>query len=176
MTLLASSGYLVLVAVLVASGAMKLRRPLVFAAQIESYRILPRSLVRPAAPALALAEMGCALLLAVPQTRLAGLAIAGGLVAVFLTAMSLALARGQRIGCGCFGGTGELDVVGLPAVLRTALLGLIVTASAAAPPASAGLGRQALAATLTLVLVLLLAETARLLPGRRAALPAGERS
>jgi hypothetical protein len=169
--LLSSSGYLVLAAVLAVSGAIKLRHPWVFAGQVENYRILPRPLVRPAAIALALAEAGGAVLLAVPGTRLAGLVLATTLTGGFLAAMALALARGQRIPCACFGGTGELAMVGLPSLLRTALLAAIAVVSLAArgaAPPTAGLGEQALAAALMLVLVFLLAETVRLLPGRLA--------
>jgi hypothetical protein len=173
--IIASSGYLVLAAVLGFSGAVKLRHPLAFAAAIGSYRILPRLAVRPAAAVIALAEVGCAALLAGPWTRLAGVAVAGGLVTAFLAAMLLALARGQRIGCGCFGGTGELDLVGLPSVLRAVLLEVIVVASALVRPAAApALGVQVLAAALMLVLVFLLA--VRLLPGGAAPAPAGERA
>jgi hypothetical protein len=175
--LLASSGYLVLAAVLGASGAIKLRHPMVFAGQVQSYRLLPRRLARPAAVALALAEVGCALLVATPWTRLAGLVLAGCLVGAFIVAMSLALARGQRIPCACFGGTGDLDTVGLPSLLRTALLGAIVAASIVARTAAgypgAGFPAQVLTAALLLVLVFLLAETARLLPGRPATPQAG---
>jgi len=173
--IIASSGYLVLAAVLGFSGAVKLRRPLAFAAAIGRYRILPRRVTRAAAVAVALAEVGCAVLLATPWTRLAGVAVAGGLVAAFLAAMSLALARGQRIGCGCFGGTGDLDIVGLPSVLRAVLLEAIAVASALARPAAApAFGVQVLAAGLMLVLVFLVAEAVRLLPGRPAVAPAGE--
>jgi len=178
MTILASSGYLVLVAVLGFSGAVKLRHPRAFAAAIESYRILPRSLARPAALAIALAEAGCAVLLAVPSSRLAGLTVAGGLLGAFLAAMLVALARGQRIGCGCFGGSADLDTVGLPSVLRAVLLEIIVVTSVLARPAAApAAGVRVLAAALMLVLVFVLAETARLLPGwpTTAASPAGER-
>lgn len=58
MMILASSGYLVLAVVLGYSGAGKLRHPLAFASAIEGYRILPRSLARPTALAIALAEVG----------------------------------------------------------------------------------------------------------------------
>jgi hypothetical protein len=169
--IIASSGYLVLAAVLGFSGAVKLRHPLAFAAAIASYRILPRPLVRPTAATIALAEVGCAVLLAAPGTRPAGVVVAGGLVAAFLAAMSLALARGRRIGCGCFGGTGDLDTVGLPSVLRAVLLEAIAVASLLARPAAApAFGVQVLAAALMLVLVFLLAETVRL------AAQAGERA
>ena len=179
MRILASSGYLVLAVVLGLSGAVKLRHPLAFAAAIDGYRILPRALARPAALAIALAEVGCAALLAAGWTRLAGLAVAGGLVGAFLAAMSLALARGQRIGCGCFGGSADLDTVGLRSVLRAVLLEIIVVTSALARPAAAPApGVQVLAAALMLVLVFVLAETARLLAGwpTTAASLAGERT
>jgi hypothetical protein len=173
--LLSSSGYLVLAAVLAVSGAIKLRHPRVFAGQVENYAILPRPLAGPAAIALALAEAGGAVLLAVPGTRLAGLILATTLTGSFLAAMALALARGQRIPCACFGGTGELAMVGLPSLLRTALLGVIAVVSLAArgaAPPSAGLAEQVLAAALMLMLVFLIAEAARLLPGQLAR-PAG---
>jgi len=173
--IITSSGYLVLAAVLGFSGAVKLRRPLAFAAAIGSYRILPRAVAGPAAMAIALAEVGCAVLLAAPWTRPAGVAVAGGLISAFLAAMLLALARGQRIGCGCFGATGDLDVVGAPSVLRAALLGAIVAGSALArQEAAAAFGVQVLVAALMLVLVFLLAEAVRLLPGRAALAQAGE--
>ena len=101
-----------------------------------------------------------------------------GLVGAFLAAMSLALARGQRIGCGCFGGRADLDTVGLPSVLRAVLLEIIVVTSALARPAAAPApGVRVLAAALMLVLVFLLAETARLLAGwPTTAASAGERT
>jgi hypothetical protein len=179
MMILASSGYLVLVAVLGFSGAVKLRHPRAFATAIEGYRILPRSLARPAALVIALAEAGCAVLLAAGWARLAGLAVAGGLFGAFLAAMSLALARGQRIGCGCFGGSADLDTLGLPSVLRAVLLEIIVVTSVLARPAAVpALGVRVLAAALMLLLVFLLAEAARLLPGwpATATPPAGERA
>jgi hypothetical protein len=179
LTVLGSSGYLALAVVLGFSGAVKLRNPQAFAAAIGNYRILPRAVARPAAAAIALAEVGCTVLLAAPWTRLAGVAVAGGLVGAFLTAMLLALARGQRIGCGCFGASGDLDVVGLSPVLRAVLLEAIVAGSALARRAAApAFGVQVLVAALMLVLVFLLAENARLLAGRPApaTAAAGERA
>jgi len=171
--LLASSGYLVLIAVLGASGLTKLRHPRVFAGQIEGYRLVPRRLVMPVAAALALIETGCAVLLAAPGSRRAGLLIAGGLVGVFLLAMAVALARGQRIPCGCFGATGALDTVGMASLLRTALLAVIIVAALTARP-TALRPASALVAALMLILVFLTAETARLLPAGNLR-PAGER-
>jgi len=163
--LIASSGYLVLAAVLGVSGVIKLRRPRVLARQIENYRIVPQSMTASAAALLAVTETGCALLLLVPPMRRAGLVVAGCLMAVFLVAMSIALARGRRIPCACFGGGGELDTVGLPSLLRTALLGVIALVSMLARPTVIKLP-QLLVAALLLALVFLLAETTRLLSPR----------
>jgi hypothetical protein len=164
--LLASSGYLVLATVLGTSGLIKLRNPRALASQIENYQIVPQAVAAYAAGGLAITETACALLLLLPWTRLAGLVIAASLIAIFLAAMSITLARGRRIPCACFGGRGELDTVGLPSLLRTALLGVIVVTSLAARPTGMR-PAQLLVAVLLLVLVFLLAETARLLPRRQ---------
>jgi len=171
--LLVSSGYLVLVAAFGFSAAAKLRHPGEFARQVENYRLLPRGMSRRVAAAVALIEAGCALALLLPPTRLAGLVTAASLLGAFLIAMSLVLARGQRIPCGCFGGTGDLDTVGVPSLLRTALLGVLVVTSLQVRP-TAVRPVQLLVAALTGLLVVLLAETARLLPVTRR--PAGERA
>lgn len=166
----ASSGYLVLIAVLAFSGIGKLRHLSVFGGQVADYRLIPDKLTRPAAAAVALTETGCAVLLALPWTRRAGAITAIALFALFLTAMSLAWAHGRRVACGCFGGTGDLDTVGPPAVLRTALLcaiavGALLTSAGSQPVAS--LPVRYLLGFLMLILVFLLAETTRLLTGWR---------
>jgi uncharacterized membrane protein YphA (DoxX/SURF4 family) len=165
--LVTSSGYLVLAAVFGLSGVTKLRHPRALAGQVENYEIVPRALAAHVGAALAVTETGCALLLLLPATRLAALVIADGLIATFLAAMSLTLARGRRIPCACFGGRGQLDMVGLPSLLRTVLLGIIVTMSLDTQPAGAR-PAQLLVAALLLVLVFLLAETSRLLSLRSA--------
>ncbi len=164
--LVASSGYLVLAAVLGVSGVIKLRHPRALAGQIENYQIVPQAVAGYAAGALAVTETACALLLLLPPARRAGLVIAGSLIAAFLAAMSLALARGRRIPCACFGVREELDTIGLSSLLRTVLLGVIVVMSLLARPAAAH-PAQLLVAALLLVAVFLLAEMARLLPRRR---------
>ena len=169
--LVGSSGHLVLAAVLGTSGVIKLLDLPAVAGQLAGYRIVPRAVVGHAAGVLAVAEAGCAVLLLLPWTRLAGLLVAGGLIIGFLAAMSLALARGTRIPCGCFGGRGELDIVGTTSLVRAALLGVVVVLSLPARPAGPG-PVQLLVAALVLVLVFVLAEAARLVRERR---PAGAR-
>jgi hypothetical protein len=163
--LIDSSGYLALAAVFGVSGAVKLRHPGAFAGELGGYEIFPQVMAVPVAVGLAVAETSCAVLLLLPWARLAGLLVASGLIVTFTAAMSSALARGKRIPCGCFGGQRELDVVGLPSLLRTVLLGVIVITSL---PGRAAIFRpvQALVAALLLALIFLLAEMARLLPQR----------
>jgi Methylamine utilisation protein MauE len=168
--LIGSSGYLVIAAVFGVSGAIKLRHPGVFARLVENYRIVPRAAVVPVAVIVAVAEAGGAALLLLPAARLYGLLIAGGLIVMFLAAMSSAISRGTRIPCGCFGGPGELDVVGLPSMVRTGLLGVIVVASLAGRSA-AFQPAQVLVASLLLALIFLLADMIRLLPRRHGGAP-----
>jgi hypothetical protein len=163
--LVASSGYLVLAAVLAVSGVIKLRRPWVLARQIENYQIVPQALTAPAALVLAVTETACALLLLVPPTRRVGLVTAGCLMVAFLVVMSIALAHGRRIPCACFGGGGELDTVGLPSLLRTGLLCVIAAVSLLGRPTVPQLPQLPVAALL-LAMVFLLAETTRLLSWR----------
>jgi hypothetical protein len=163
--LVASSGYLVLAAVLGFSGAIKLRHPGALARQIGNYQIIPSAMAGYAGAVLAVTETGCAVLLLLPPARRAGLVIAGSMIAVFLAAMSLSLARGRHIPCACFGGAGELDNVGPASLTRTALLGAIAVLALVTPPTAMG-PAQVLVAALLLVLVFLLAETARLVPRR----------
>ena len=168
--LIESSGYLVLAAVLGVSGAIKLRHHGAFARQVGNYQLVPPAMAGPVAVTVAVMEAGCAVLLLLPPARLAGLLIAGGLIVTFLAAMSSALARGRRIPCGCFGGQGESDVVGLPSLLRTGLLGVIDITSL--PGRAAGFQpAQALVAALLLALVFVLAEMTRLLLPRFAGAP-----
>jgi uncharacterized membrane protein YphA (DoxX/SURF4 family) len=162
--LVASSGYLVLAAVLGVSGAFKIRNPSALVGQIENYQIVPKPVAPYAAAALAVTEVVCVPLLLLPPARRAGLVLAACLIMAFLAAMSIALAHGRRIQCGCFGG-GELDTVGPSSVLRTALLGLIAIVSLCSG-STATHPVELLVAALLLVLVFLLAETARLLAQR----------
>src|SRR5258708_27076359 len=102
----ASSGYLVLAAVLGFSGVVKLRHPRALAGKIENYHIVPRAMAGWTGAVLAVTETGCAVLLLLPPARLAGLVIAGGLITAFLAAVSPALARWKHLPCPVFGWPG----------------------------------------------------------------------
>ena len=125
-----------LVGVLGYAAVGKLRDLGGFAAPVAEYRILPVSRSGGTARAVVAAELAAATLLVVPPSRPAGAALAAALLAVFLVAQCGAWARGLRIGCASFGGSGELETVGPATIVRTLLLPLlaaVAVASGAAP-------------------------------------------
>jgi hypothetical protein len=76
-----------------------------FAEEVANYRVLPAALVPWLGATLPGIEGVCGLGLLLP-TRLvrASAIITGGMLAVFIVALSLALTRGIDLRCGCFGG------------------------------------------------------------------------
>ena len=108
--------------VLLFAGTSKLRTLTVFREQIADYGLLPYS-VTPLAAALAtgLEIVGGSLLL-VPDYRRFGSGLAAALLVVFLCVLVLAFIKGRQIACGCLGGQGPLDTIGLQSVARTGIL------------------------------------------------------
>src|ERR1043166_8986129 len=87
--------------VFIYAGALKIREPLQFADNIASFSILPGYFIVPMALGLPVFEILTGVLVAIGLFRQAA---ALGLVivsAVFLAAISSALARGLTIDCGC---------------------------------------------------------------------------
>lgn len=71
---------------------------------LANYRLLPSTLVAPAAAALVGAETAVVALLATPGLRRVGLLLAAGLIALYALAMGCNLWRGHTaIDCGCLG-------------------------------------------------------------------------
>lgn len=93
---------LVLGAVFIAAAWPKLRDPLGFANSIANYHLVPTELINLMAIGLPMVELvvGIALLLGL-STR-ANLLVVNVLLLVFIVAISLAMARGLDISCGCF--------------------------------------------------------------------------
>jgi uncharacterized membrane protein YphA (DoxX/SURF4 family) len=97
---------LVLAGVFTWSGIAKMSDPDAAVRAVRAYRILPESLVHPAAWGLPFVELAVAVLLfAGIATRLAAM-VATGLIGGFVIAIGSAWARGLQIDCGCFGGGG----------------------------------------------------------------------
>jgi len=80
----------------------KIAHPGVFALDIATYDILPLALVNPMAIGLPWLELFAGVLLVIGwRTRAAALAVAGMMV-MFVAAISMALAAGLDMSCGCF--------------------------------------------------------------------------
>ncbi|WP_161627929.1 MauE/DoxX family redox-associated membrane protein [Microbispora catharanthi] len=107
-------------------------------AAYEEFTVATRALTRlPARPVVALvvtAEVAVAPLLAWPPTMLAGFCVALGLLVAFTVAIVVAMRRGRRVPCRCFGASAV--PVGPGHLARNAVL----IAAAAAGAVQAGIG------------------------------------
>jgi putative oxidoreductase len=95
---------LVLAAVFVVAGALKLRDPVGFANDVANYQLTPAlaPLLAATLPCLEIV-VGVALLFA--RWRRAAALCAAALMAMFTAAAGTAYARGLDVACGCFGST-----------------------------------------------------------------------
>jgi uncharacterized membrane protein YphA (DoxX/SURF4 family) len=89
-------------AVFVAAAWPKLADPPGFAEAIWNYRLAPSWLVHPAALVLPWLELLCGVALILGLWVRAAAAWAGTLLLVFVAALSIDLARGHPVDCGCF--------------------------------------------------------------------------
>lgn len=90
--------------VFVVAGVLKALDPARFADDVARYGLLPDALVNGVALALPWVELLAGALLIVGVWRQAAALVIAVLNAVFLVAVSVALARGLEV-CGCFGGS-----------------------------------------------------------------------
>lgn len=100
---MALAARLLLGGVLAAAALPKLLDPPAFAQAIHAYRLLPLAWVNPAALLLPWLELLLALALLGGAWLRAAALWALGLMAVFILALGLNLARGNPVDCGCFG-------------------------------------------------------------------------
>ena len=99
------------------------------AEDIANYRMLPAALVGPLTVVLPGVELTAAALLIVGYWARAAAAVTAGMLAVFMVALSQALARGVDLNCGCFGSGVEPATIGTivrDAALLCAACGVIV--------------------------------------------------
>lgn len=118
---------LVIGGVFLYAAGTKLGDMAAFAEQVANYRILPAATVAPAAALLPGIEMVIGTLLVLGIATRAAAALAAASMALFVTALTVALARGINLECGCFGGA---DVATWTTVVRD--LALLVLALAVA--------------------------------------------
>jgi len=105
---LGTAARLLVGAVLVVAGALKLPDPAAALRAVRAYRLLPEAVAGPVAFGLPVVEIAVGLaLLAGVFVRTAAIA-AALLMVVFLVAVGSAWARGLQIDCGCFGGGGQV--------------------------------------------------------------------
>jgi uncharacterized membrane protein YphA (DoxX/SURF4 family) len=101
---LTSRAAFVLAAFFVVAGVAKIADPPQFAHEVHNYRLLPDSVVNVLALVLPWVEVIAGLLLFLGAWRRETAALLGVLLVVFIGALSINLARGHPVDCGCFGG------------------------------------------------------------------------
>src|SRR6059058_4300589 len=94
---------LIIAAVFIYAGALKVLDPVQFANDIENYKILPWTIGVGLAFYLPWLEIFCGLALILRRLYLGGLTILAALISVFIVATIAAKIRGLDITCGCFG-------------------------------------------------------------------------
>lgn len=137
--LIAMFGRVLLAVTLAVAGLGKLRSRAAFGAFADTFGDLgwrSQSARRAAAAALPCAELGSAALLAVPLTVIWGYAAALMLLAAMTATAAVAIKRGRRLRCRCFGLAEE--PIGASTLIRNAVLVVAGLAGLAASLASAG--------------------------------------
>ncbi len=107
-----------LAAVFLYAAVPKIADPAGFAKSIFNYQLLPDAAINPLALFLPWLELLTAVaLLAVPRLRRGALFLLGGMLLVFILAISSAMLRGLNIDCGCFSTSGTGTRAALPHLL-----------------------------------------------------------
>ncbi|SOC46652.1 Methylamine utilisation protein MauE [Blastococcus aggregatus] len=104
----ATAARVLLGAVFLVAGLLKIPDPAAAVRAVRAYRLLPEPLVEPVAFGLPVLEIAVGLALILGVFVRAAAAAAAVLVLVFLAGVGSAWARGLQIDCGCFGGGGEV--------------------------------------------------------------------
>jgi uncharacterized membrane protein YphA (DoxX/SURF4 family) len=106
---LSLAGRLVIGGVFAAAALTKIGDPQATVRAVRAYDLLPEAVVQPLGYALPYVELVLALLLVVGLGVRVVVAVAAGLLVVFIGGVASAWARGLQIDCGCFGGGGATD-------------------------------------------------------------------
>ncbi len=122
---------LVLAAVLIVAGGLKIGAPALSVQAVKAYQLLPDSLATAIGYGLPIIEIVIGVLLAVGLLTRVSAVVAGLLMLAFVVGIASAWARGLRIDCGCFGGGGELAAGQDPNYLWEILrdFGLVIVAA-----------------------------------------------
>jgi putative oxidoreductase len=120
---------LIVAAIFIYAGAIKVFDPIQLATDIDNYKILPWTVSVGLAFYLPWLEMFCGLALILRRLYLGGLSILTGLVAVFLVATIAAKVRGLDITCGCFGHASQNWNFSTHLAIDLAILGALLALS-----------------------------------------------
>ena len=111
--------------VLLTSAYGKLSRPCHFISVIQTYQLLPKSLVRPFASALPWSEVIIGLLLVLGWQTYHAAVTGASLMTIFILAIAINLARGRtELECGCFGAR-HWEKIGWKVMARDVILLLV---------------------------------------------------
>ncbi len=113
-------------AVFIYAGAIKLIDPLSFASDITNYQILPWSIAVRLAFYLPWLEVLCGLALIFHRLFAGALFLTGALMLIFIGATVSAKARGIDVACGCFGSVSANLSFSWHLLLDLGLLGLLI--------------------------------------------------
>ena len=100
-------GRLVLAAVFLFAGGLKIVDPLGFARNIADYDLVPEALVPIIAVVLPWWEVAAGVLAVAGRWKIGALTVLTGLSAAFFVLGGITLARGMSVECGCFGSLSE---------------------------------------------------------------------
>jgi len=118
---------LVLAAVFVYAGAVKMQDVVAFAGHVAAYQILPYALNYLVAATLPYVEFLAGIMLLLNARVRPALVAVGGMTLLFMAALVSVLLRGLEIDCGCFDPGGGQNVTAGVALLRdVGLMGLVV--------------------------------------------------
>ena len=119
--LISTLARVVLGAVLIVAGALKVSDPETSVQAVKAYELLPSSLETAVGWGLPFLEIGLGLLLVIGYGTRYAAVVSGLLMAVFIAGVASAWSRGLAIDCGCFGGGGQVapgDTAYLQEILR----------------------------------------------------------
>jgi hypothetical protein len=171
LTILAFAGRVCVGLLFVLAAGQKMRSWTLLTGVISNYRILPRSLVKPAVFLLPPVELALGWMLLSGQASFWGVLLAMALLALFAAAMAINLGRGRtQIDCGC--GQSFLSQTLSPAlVVRNVILMLLLAPSLAlAGGLSVEIALTGVGAGISLFLLYLMANTLIALPKPASAL------
>ncbi len=106
--LVATVARLLLGAVVLVAGALKISSPAQSVQAVQAYRLLPLSVAEVVGHGLPFLEIAVGLLLIAGMGVRLSAAVAGVLMVVFVAAIASVWARGLSIDCGCFGNGGAV--------------------------------------------------------------------